>query len=112
MTALRANKLFGEMVPAELRALEQTAQIKTYTAGREIFREGERGDGLYTIIEGKVAITKVIPRDQRCVLARLGPGDFFGEMEMVDDQPRTATATALMPIRQASPCRRLARLPI
>ena len=94
MTALRANKLFGEMVAAELHALEQTAQIKTYTAGREIFREGERGDGLYAIIEGKVAITKVIPRDQRCVLARLGPGDFFGEMEMVDDQPRTATATA------------------
>jgi len=82
------------MLAAELHSLEQTAQLKTYKAGRPIFQQGQPGDGLYTIVAGKIAITTIIGEDQRCLLARLGPGDFFGEMALVDDRPRSATATA------------------
>ena len=55
MTALKASKLFCELLAAELNSLEETAQLKTYKAGRHIFKEGESGDGLYTIVKGKVA---------------------------------------------------------
>ena len=60
-----------------LQALEQTAQLKAYKAGRNIFQEGDPGDGLYIIVEGIVQITCLVGQDQRRVLSRLGPGDFF-----------------------------------
>ena len=94
VNALKASKLFSGMLVAELQTLEQTAQLNAYKAGRHIFQEGEQGDGLYIIVQGKVAITKLIGQNERCLLAELGPGDFFGEMAVLDDQPRSATATA------------------
>ena len=82
------------MVPAELEALEQTAQVKAYKAGRNIFQEGDPGDGFYIVVEGRVQITCLVGQDQRTVLSRLDSGDFFGEMAVLDNQPRSATATA------------------
>src|SRR5215510_1291844 len=94
MVALRTSKLFSGMVPTELDALEHTAQVKTFKAGRNIFQEGDPGDGLYLIVDGKVQITCLLGQDQRTVLSQLGSGDFFGEMAVLDSQPRSATATA------------------
>ena len=94
MVVLKNNKLFSGMLAAELQALEQTAQLNTYKAGRNVFQEGDPGDGLYIIVEGKVQITCLVGQDQRRVLSRLGAGDFFGEMAVLDNQPRSATATA------------------
>src|SRR6185503_3328454 len=82
------------MLSAELEALEHTAQVKAYRAGRNVFQEGDPGDGLYLILEGKVQITCLLGQDQRIVLSRLKDGDFFGEMAVLDSQPRSATATA------------------
>ena len=94
MVVLKTSKLFGGMLGAELDALEHTAQIKAYKAGRNIFQEGDPGDGIYLILEGKVQITCLLGQDQRTVLSRLEAGDFFGEMAVLDNQPRSATATA------------------
>jgi signal transduction histidine kinase len=94
MVVLKTSKLFSGLLAAELQALEQTAQLKAHKAGRHIFQEGDPGDGLYIIVEGKVQITCLVGQDQRRVLSRLGPGDFFGEMAVLDDQPRSATASA------------------
>ena len=94
MVVLKTSKLFGGMLGAELDALENTAQIKAYKAGRNIFQEGDPGDGIYLILEGKVQITCLLGQDQRTVLSRLEAGDFFGEMAVLDNQPRSATATA------------------
>ena len=91
---LRSGKLFSGMLATELRDLEQTAQFKFYKAGRNIFQEGDPGDGLYLIAEGTVQITCLVGQDQRRVLSQLTKGDFFGEMAVLDEQPRSATATA------------------
>src|ERR1043166_19578 len=97
MIALKTSKLFSGMLAAELPALERTARLQTYQAGAKIFQEGDPGDGLYIIVEGEVQITCLVGQDQRRVLSQLGPGDFFGEMAVLDSQPRSATATAMAP---------------
>ncbi|TMP98536.1 MAG: cyclic nucleotide-binding domain-containing protein [Verrucomicrobia bacterium] len=94
MVFLKASKLFSGMDAEELPALERAARLQTYHAGRNIFQEGDPGDGLYVIVEGKVQITFLVGQDQRRVLSRLGPGDFYGEMAVLDNHPRSATAAA------------------
>jgi len=94
MALLKTSKLFDGMLASELEVLEQTAQVKVYKAGRKIFQEGDPGDGLYLIVEGKVQITCLLGQDQRTVLSQLEAGDFFGEMAVLDSLPRSATATA------------------
>jgi len=76
------------------RELQRTARYLSYPAGANVFQEGDPGDGLYVIARGQVQITCLVTQDQRRVLSRLGPADFFGEMAVLDSQPRSATATA------------------
>jgi CRP-like cAMP-binding protein len=63
-------------------------------AGRVIFNEGEPGDAMYIIQKGRVKITKKIGNVEK-ILMVLQKGDFFGEMAIVNQAPRTATATAV-----------------
>ncbi len=67
---------------------------REFPAGDVVFREGEAGKTMYVIQTGKVRITKDLPTGSR-VLAILGPGDFFGEMAILNDKPRTGTADVL-----------------
>jgi signal transduction histidine kinase len=94
MLALEQSKLFGGLIAEELQALEQTAHIKAYKPGQVIFTEGDPGDGIYVIIEGVVLISALVNKDDRRVLSRVGPGDFFGEMAVLDNEARSATATS------------------
>ena len=61
-------------------------------AGQVLLREGESGKEMFVIQSGKVRLTRTI-RGQEKLLAELGPGEFFGEMSIINDKPRTATAT-------------------
>ena len=63
-------------------------------AGRVIFKEGEPGDTMYIIQKGRVKITKRVDNVEK-ILMVLGKGDFFGEMALIRNTPRTATATAV-----------------
>jgi CRP-like cAMP-binding protein len=92
--ALKESKLFSGLLAAQLQALEQTAQLKAYKAGDHIFEEGQPVDGLYIIVKGDVAISTLIGQDRSFVLANLGPGDFFGEVDTLVDQPRSTTSIA------------------
>src|SRR5215211_4503877 len=65
---------------------------KELSKGTVLFREGDPGKEMYVLQSGKVAISKRV-RDVEKVLAILGPGEFFGEMAIISNKPRNATAT-------------------
>jgi CRP/FNR family transcriptional regulator, cyclic AMP receptor protein len=78
----------------ELRLLATFSNEQFYREGQRIFREGDKGDELYIILEGQVRISKYIPGVGEEALSILGKGDFFGEMALIDRTPRSADATA------------------
>ncbi len=67
---------------------------RTLTAGEVLFKENEKGEHMFVIQSGKVRITKRVRGAER-VLADLGAGEFFGEMAILNNKPRMATATVL-----------------
>jgi len=69
--------------------------IRHFSPGQIIFHHGDPGGLLYIIMKGKVKITYSTPEGQEALLAILGEDDFFGELALLDDSPRSATAEAL-----------------
>ena len=67
---------------------------RTYTVGTVLFREGEVGEEMYVIQSGRVQLTRRV-RGREMHLGTLPPGEFFGEMAIVNNRPRTATATII-----------------
>jgi signal transduction histidine kinase len=92
--AISTGRRFGGVLGDELHALEQEGRARSFEAGQVIFSAGEPGDGFYVVESGLVAISAVVGRNEPRILARIHPGDFFGEMAVIDDAPRSATATA------------------
>jgi len=94
---LEASKLFSQLPSSDLAALRQIASERRFDAGTEIFKEGDRGDGLYVVKDGLVEISGLLSSQVRQVFSRLGPGEIFGEMAVIDQKPRSACATAAQP---------------
>ena len=72
---------------------------KSFAKGEIIFREGEEGTEAYRILEGRIEISILIEGQGEAPLGHLLPGDIFGEMALLDDKPRSASARALEPTR-------------
>lgn len=87
---LRRIPLFEALSRSELAAVERILYRREYAAGELIFRQGDPGLGMYIVEEGRVAI--VFEPDR--VLATLCEGDFFGEISLLNETPRSATARA------------------
>lgn len=85
--------MFTPLLQAELRERGGMASIRNVPCGETVFQEGDPGDGLYVILEGSVQISAVVGHSERRVLSQFGPGDFFREMAVIDNAPRSATVT-------------------
>jgi len=88
------EKRFAGLLQEELHALQHTAKLRRFLAGQTIFRAGDPGDGFYLVESGRVIISAAIGNSESRPLATVGPGEFFGEMALLDEAPRSATATA------------------
>ena len=92
---LRSIQFFSEMSRRDLRMITRFASIKTHRKGEYIIREDTAADTFYIIRNGKVAITKKFEDGQEMVLAMQYDGEFFGEMALLDEGLRSASAVAL-----------------
>ena len=94
MLPLESCKLFASLAPEDLASLKSVTREVTFPGGAEIFKEGDAGDALYAVASGRVQISAVMGDGERQVLSRLPPGEVFGELAIIDNQPRSATAMA------------------
>lgn len=78
----------------EINFLSTLSKEKRLAAGEVLFREGDPGDHLYVVLEGQVRISKSLSGAGEEALAIMGRGDYFGEMALIDEQPRSADARA------------------
>ena len=86
--------IFSGCSKRELAIIARASKVVSHKEGTVIAREGERGIGLFLIVEGQCKIS--IGGKTK---AKLGPGDFFGEVALLDGGPRTATVTAMTSVR-------------
>lgn len=91
---LKKINLFENLFESELEKILRICLKQTYTKDAVIFKEGDPGDRCYIITAGSVRISKFIPNIGEEALAVLKPGDYFGEMALVDNFPRSANAIA------------------
>ncbi len=92
---LHANALFKYISDNDIRTISKSFKEESFPANTVIFNENTRGEKLYLILEGSVKVSKIIKNGIETQLAILGKGEFFGEMELVEDQPRSARTTAI-----------------
>ena len=95
--ALKDYSLFGGLLPEEIEAIRPLMGTASYDTGQVVLREGEPNDRIHFILEGRVEIEK-----GGVVLASLGEGDTFGEMEFIDVMPAAATVRAAAPSKVAT----------
>lgn len=96
--ALKAMALCRALSGAELDAIAAIVETQDVAAGKELFREGDPGDGLYLVVAGEIDVIKRGPRGDRS-LARLGPGGVLGEMSLITADVRSATGRAIVDSR-------------
>jgi signal transduction histidine kinase len=94
LIASRSNSLFAALSPEDLELLHRSGQEKVYRDGETIFETGAPGDGVYLVQSGRVRIAAMVGDAGSRTLANVEPGDFFGEMAVLDNEPRSANAIA------------------
>ena len=91
---LERSPLWSGIGKQDFKAIVKVAKQDKFESGDTIVKKGEEGAGFYLVLDGAVEI-----RSNGNTLSRLGPGQFFGEMSVVDAQPRSADVVAVEPSR-------------
>lgn len=89
---LQSVPIFSDLDNAGIETLSRVVARKVYPKDGVVFFENESGDSLFMILSGRVKVTILGDDGREIILTVLGPGDFFGEMSLLDNEPRSATA--------------------
>jgi CRP-like cAMP-binding protein len=92
---MRRVPLFSQMADADLAAFANLARERRYPKGAVIVFRDDPGDALYVVAEGQVKVVLVAEDGREVILSVLRDGDFFGEMAVLDDEPRSAHVIAM-----------------
>lgn len=93
--SLRGCALFAHVDDAGLRLLAGQMRRRRFRRGEVIFHQGDLGDSLQVVASGSVKIVLPSPEGEEAIIASLQPGDFFGELALLDGAPRSTSATAV-----------------
>jgi len=99
MTPAELAGVLPALSPAQLARLSARLKPRAYAAGAAIVREGEPADNFYILMEGEAAVFKRGPDGESREVARLNSGDYFGEIGLLHDVPRTATVRAVTAVK-------------
>ncbi|MFT3773481.1 MAG: cyclic nucleotide-binding domain-containing protein [Minicystis sp.] len=91
--------IFGGLGNNVLCTFAGSLQVDELAAGTVVFKEGDNGREMYVILDGEIEVLRKSKRGHEARVAILGPGDWFGEMSILDVLPRSATTRALAPTR-------------
>lgn len=92
---LRNVPLFSALDDDAASSLQKSMVPQTLKKGKHLFQEGDPGDRLYIVTQGKIKLTHASGDGRESLLMVLGPGDMFGELSLFDPGPRTSTAVAI-----------------
>jgi len=99
---LRETPLFSSLDEEAAESLRASMTDTELERGEVLFNEGDSGDRLYVVLDGKIKLGRTSGDGRENLLAVLGPGQMFGELSLFDPGPRSATATAVTDSRLAS----------
>jgi CRP/FNR family cyclic AMP-dependent transcriptional regulator len=94
---LRRVSIFRDLDQAAVAALDRLCRVKHYEREAVVVSEAEHGDALFVVAEGQTKAVLYGTSGREVILALFRQGDFFGEMALLDDQPRSATVIATTP---------------
>ncbi|HEV2933392.1 MAG TPA: Crp/Fnr family transcriptional regulator [Streptosporangiaceae bacterium] len=92
---LRRAPLFDGLDEESARALRRQMSDIKLSRGEHLFLEGQDGDRLYVVLDGKIKLTRAAADGRENLLSVIGPGEMFGELSLFDPRPRTSTASAV-----------------
>lgn len=87
--------IFSDLNPKELNEVEKIVHRRKYKKSEPVIRQGDPGLGMYIIVKGRVEIMEEDEKAGRRILAKLTDGAFFGDLALLDESPRSASAIAL-----------------
>jgi CRP-like cAMP-binding protein len=99
---LKESSIFSKVATDDLRYVAQALEDDVFFAGERVFDINDQGDHLYVITDGKIGISIDPDPAKKEFVAYIGPGEAFGEMNLVDDLPRSATAHVIEDTRVLS----------
>lgn len=97
LEALRSVPLFKDLKDGDLKRVLKLLHVRHYEANEVVFREGQTGAGMYILKQGEVDIVTRAKDESELLLVKLVAGQFFGELALLEDAPRSATSVVRKP---------------
>jgi signal transduction histidine kinase len=97
MVPLQSSNLFSDLPASDFEHVLRVTRELSFATDQTVFKEGDPGDGIYIVKDGMINISAVISTGESRVLSRVEPGELFGEMAVLDNNPRSAGAVAAEP---------------